>query len=433
MNGQPAGPRIDPALIRGLTQPRMSRRNFLKATGVGVGAIGLASLLDACSVGGGGSSNAGTNWTDFWKTQSKPNGSFNFANWPIYIDHVQGSSGGSHPSLDYFKQQTGIEVRYRPVINENASFFASIEPSLQAGKDTGWDLMVISSGTLEQLELFTNGWLTPLDQSAMTNFRKYARKEAVDPPYDPGNKYTMAWQSGFTGIGVNTKYVDMSTLQHSWKDLWDPRFKAKVGMFGDADELGSAALLINGVNPPDSTPADWEKAAQLLEQQNSDGIVRAYYEQGYITKLQDGDTWISQAWSGDVLTSQLLGYPELQFFMPKEGAMYWTDTMMIPLGAQNPRDAMTYMDFVYQPLVQAMIDDWVWYLSPVPEAQKVIEQYVAQGKNFFEGLAPDKHVAQSSIVFPTPDLWSQTRNYYEFKNIADAQHWNSIFQPIYQS
>jgi len=424
---------LDPALVRGLTKPRLSRRSFLKGAGVGAGAIGLSALLDACSVGSTGSSNKSTNWTQFWNDHAQPNGSFNFANWPIYIDHVQGSSGGTHPSLDYFQQKTNIEVRYRPVINENASFFASIEPSLQQGKDTGWDLMVISSGTLEQLELFDNGWLTPLDKSAMTNFRKYARAEAKNPPYDPGNKYTMAWQSGFTGIGVNTKYVSMSDLEQSWKDLWNPKYKGKVGMFGDADELGSAALLINGVEPVKSTPADWQKAAQLLEQQKNDGIVRAYYEQGYITKLQDGDTWLSQAWSGDVLTSQLLGYPELQFFMPKEGAMYWTDTMMIPLHASNPRDAMTYMDFVYDPLVQAMIDDWVWYLSPVPEAQQVIEKYVQEGKNFFEGLAPDKHVATSDIVFPTPQLWAQTQNYYEFKSIADAQHWNSVFQPIYQS
>jgi spermidine/putrescine transport system substrate-binding protein len=424
---------IDPALWRGLTMPRMSRRGFLRSAGLGIGAIGLSGLLEACSVSTNKSSNTGTDWETFWKDHSTPNGQFNFANWPIYIDHVQGSNGGSHPSLDYFHKKTGIAVDYRPVINENASFFATIEPSLAAGKDTGWDLMVISSDTLEQLELFQNGWLTPLDQSAMTNFRKYARSEAIDPPYDPGNKYTMAWQSGFTGIGVNTKYVDMSTLEQSWKDLWNPKFKGKVGMFADADEIGSAALLIDGVQPGKSTPSDWEKAAQLLERQNSDGIVRAYYEQGYITKLQDGDTWISQAWSGDILTSQLEGYPELQFYMPSEGAMYWTDTMMIPLHAANPRDAMTYMDFVYQPIVQAMIDDWVWYLSPVPQAQQVIEQYVAQHKDFYEGLAPDQAVASSRIVFPTPDLWKRTRNYYQFKNISDAEHWNSVFQPIYQS
>jgi hypothetical protein len=80
-----------------------------------------------------------------------------------------------------------------------------------------------------------------------------------------------------------------------------------------------------------------------------------------------------------------------------------------------------------------MIDDWVWYLSPVPDAQSVLQKYVADGKNFYEGLAPDKNVAQSTIVFPTPEIWAQTQNYYEYKNIADAQHWNSVFQPVYQS
>jgi spermidine/putrescine transport system substrate-binding protein len=429
---------MDPALIRGLTQRRLSRRTLLRSAGVAAGAIGLASVLDACSVSSSGSSNTSVNWTSFWADHAKPNGTLNFANWPIYIDHVQGSNGGAHPSLDYFQEKTGIEVRYRPVINENASFFATIEPSLQAGKDTGWDLMVISSGTLEQLELFDNGWLIPLDQSAMTNFNKYASDKAKDPPYDPGNKYTMAWQSGFTGIGVNTKYIDpskdfMTPGKASWRDLFNPRWKGKVGMFADADEIGSAALLVNGVEPAQSTPQEWQQAADLLKKQNDDGIVRAYYEQGYITKLQDGDTWISQAWSGDVLTSQLLGYPELQFFMPAEGAMYWTDTMMIPLHASNPRDAMTYMDFVYDPFEQAMIDDWVWYLSPVPKAQEVLRAYVDEGKDFPEGLAPNKAVADSPIVFPTPDLWSQTREYYTFKSIEDAQRWNSVFQPVFQS
>jgi spermidine/putrescine transport system substrate-binding protein len=431
-------PKLDPALIRGLTQERISRRTLFRAAGVSAGALGLSALLDACSVGGSGGSNQQTNWTQYWANHQQPNGSLNFANWPLYIDHVQGSGGGAHPSLDYFQQKTGIEVHYRPVINENASFFATIEPSLQAGKDTGWDLMVISTGTLEQLELFKNGWLTPLDQSAMPNFDKYASKEATSPSYDPGNKYTTSWQSGFTGIGVNTKYIDpnsdfLTPGKVSLKDLFNPRWKGKVGMLADADELGSAALLINGVQPADSTPADWEKAVPVLTKQKDDGVVRAYYEQGYITKLQDGDTWISQAWSGDVLTSQLVGYPELQFFMPSEGAMYWTDAMMIPLNAQNPRDAMTYMDFVYDPFVQAMIDDWVWYLSPVPEAQQVLEKYIREGKSFPEGLAPDKNVAASTIVFPTPELWSQTREYYTFKSIEDAQHWNSIFQPVYQS
>ena len=50
------------------------------------------------------------------------NHQLNFANWPYYID----TSHGTHPTLDTFKQQTGIQVNYKPVINDNQAFYAKI-------------------------------------------------------------------------------------------------------------------------------------------------------------------------------------------------------------------------------------------------------------------------------------------------------------------
>ena len=43
---------LDPTLLRGLTQPRYSRRQFLKHAGTGAGALGLGSLLAACGTKG---------------------------------------------------------------------------------------------------------------------------------------------------------------------------------------------------------------------------------------------------------------------------------------------------------------------------------------------------------------------------------------------
>jgi spermidine/putrescine transport system substrate-binding protein len=43
------------------------------------------------------------------------------------------------------------------------------------------------------------------------------------------------------------------------------------------------------------------------------------------------------------------GYPELKFVVPDEGVMFWHDNMMIPVGAENPLDALTYMNYVYDP------------------------------------------------------------------------------------
>ena len=59
-------------------------------------------------------------------------------------------------------------------------------------------------------------------------------------------------------------------------------------------------LALGITDPAKSTPADWRRAAALLTKQRDGGIVRQYYDQSYIKALEDGDTWISKAWSGDV-------------------------------------------------------------------------------------------------------------------------------------
>ena len=105
----------------------------------------------------------------------------------------------------------------------------------------------------------------------------------------------------------------------SVKDLWDPAFKGKVGMMADDTELGSVGMLALGIDPTNSTPADWKRAADLLRKQRDEGIVRQYYDQSYIKALEQGDTWISMAWSGDVFQAKLSGYQEPQVRDPERG------------------------------------------------------------------------------------------------------------------
>lgn len=276
--------------------------------------------------------------------------------------------------------------------------------------------MVLSNGA-QLTRLIEFGWLIPLDRSKLANFEKHAGPSVKDPNYDRDNTYTIAWQSGLTGIGVNRKYVqdDVTTLQA----LFDPKYRGNVGMMSDNTELGSAALLTMGIDPPTSTQDDWTKAADMLTQQKEDGLVRNYYDQGYLNALQNGDIWITQAWSGDIFSSQQIGYPELEFIVPDEGVMLWHDNMMIPLHAQHPLDAITYMDYVYEPDVAAQIADWVWYITPVPGAKPIIANRL-----------DDPTVADSPLVFPTPSMTTQMKDYYDFRDFQDEQAWNDTFQPI---
>ena len=52
--------------------------------------------------------------------------------------------------------------------------------------------------------------------------------------------------------------------------------------------------------------------------------------------------------------------------------MLWHDNCMIPLHAEHPADALEWINFYYHPKVEAMITDWVGYVSPVPDAKPLI-------------------------------------------------------------
>jgi spermidine/putrescine transport system substrate-binding protein len=413
---------IDPSLWRGLTESRYSRRQMLRYAGMGAGTAGLAAFLAACgtkgalpSGGSGGSAklpNANVGTASWWSKQTLHH-QLQFANWPYYID----VSHGKHPSLIKFTQETGIQVNYLEVIQDNTGFFAKIQPSLQAGRPTGYDIIVMTNNSPALGYLKEFGWLTPLDHSKMPNFDKYAGPLVKNPSWDPGNKYTMAWQSGYTCMAYNTDAI--KTPITSVQSLFDPQYKGHIGMMSDPQELGSLGLLATGVKPATSTQAQWQTAAKKLNDQKSAGLVRSYYDQSYISALKNGDTIISMAWSGDIFQANLSGYKNLKAVIPTEGAMFWTDNMCIPLYAANPLDAMTYMDFVYDPAIQAMIEDYNNYVCPVPAAQNVIKTQLK-----------DPVVANSPLVFPTASMVALSRPYYQYKNQTELNTWNNLFVPI---
>ena len=256
------------------SQPRrLSRRELLRAAGVTAGAVSLGSVLAACSPGEQTASFEGD-----------PRGVVNFANWPLYIDRVKDENGVSHiPSLEAFTEQTGIQVNYRQVIEDAETFFRAIEKWLRAGQPTGWDIVVITNGqTLtKMIEL---DYLMELPADLHPNFDANADPTVIDPDYDPKNRYTMAWQSGITGIAYNPELTGRPIT--SLRDLFDPEFKGKVGMFGDATDLPNLALLAAGIAPETSTESDWRTAAAMLGQQKQDGSMSYFFVGGeYHDKL----------------------------------------------------------------------------------------------------------------------------------------------------
>lgn len=404
---------MTPALPRprrqDLTSARLSRRSLLAGAGVGAAAL----LLGDCGIPGSASQAAeNTDWTTYWSNQ-RPTKSLNFANWPLYIDSEHGRS----ESLALFTQATGISVNYEPVIQGDESFYAAVEPELVARQPTGYDLAVVTNGWY-LTQLINGNFLIELDHARLPNFAKYASPYVMSPNYDPGNRFTVTWQTGFTGIAYNTQKISRPIT--SFNDLADPAFAGAVGMMNDLDDLGSAALLRNGVLPGNSTPDDWAKAAEWLDRQRP--LVAGYYDQSYIQHLENGDTWISQAWSGDIFQANLSGYPHLKFVVPEEGQIVWHDNLVILRGASNPLSAIDWMNFYYTPKIAGIVEDWVNYVCPVPQAQAYILD-----------VLDDPVVANSPLVFPTTKVNEASHTYYVFRDVNEYETWVNTFSPIIES
>nr|WP_309239442.1 spermidine/putrescine ABC transporter substrate-binding protein [Actinomadura sp. J1-007] len=394
---------------RGLPRPR--RRDVLRMAG----AAGAGLALAACGVEGRGGKEkvSSDDVREYWRGKART-GRLSWANWPGYMED-------DRATLKAFEKANGVKVTYKEVIQESAPWFGKIQAPLAAGQSIGFDLMVMTNGI--QLEKCRRlGYLAPLDHARLKNFAANAGPGFKNPSYDPGNAFTVPYVSGITGIAYNTRYVKEEIT--SIAQLFDRRYKGRVGMMSDSQELGNFGMFAVGADPEKSTPADWEKAAARLRRQRDDGIVRKYYTQDYIDAVSKGDVWLTMAWSGDAYS---LAGPDVEFVVPKEGGTIWTDCMCIPKTAENPVDALALMDWLYDPANNAPLTEFINYITPVPATRPIIARDAAAATG--SERKDLERLSSSPLVFPSAADLGRLRHYRSLTQDEEARY-QKIFEPI---
>jgi spermidine/putrescine transport system substrate-binding protein len=261
--------RLERAIARAWREDRLSRRGFLrKAARGGIyagGALSLPAILAACGIGPAASAPGSTAPSASPVGGGEPSGTLIFANWELYIDPGPHNDPQKSPTLADFKKETGIEATYTEDILDNQSFFAKIQPDLEAGNPTGFDIIVMTDWMIGNL--IRLGYLETIDvERDVPNFVKHAADKYKNPSYDPDNLHSVPWQSGITGIAYNPALVDEEIT--SLSQLLDPakieKYSGQIGMFSEMRDSMSFALLYNGVVPTDATMDDVEKAQEVL-------------------------------------------------------------------------------------------------------------------------------------------------------------------------
>lgn len=355
----------------------LSRRHLLKRAGAaGVTLAGLPAFLAACGGVKGATTTSSTAAAAAAAAVSHPKvpiGNWTFSNWPLYIDKKV---------LKSFNKKYGGKVKYVEEINDNFEFFGKVRQQLRAGQPIDRDIVVLTDDM--SARWVRDGYLDAIDKKNVPNMSNLVDNlKTIN--YDPKRDFTLPWQSGAIGLGYNIKRTGRELT--SVKDLFDPKFKGRVSMLAEPYDSANTVLLGDGVDASNASIDQILGAIEKIDKANQAGQFRRFTGNDYTTDLTKGNVWVALAYSGDLIQLQS-DNPDLRFAYPEEGAMLFTDNMMIPKGAAHPYAAETMMNYVYDPEVQAKITEYVNYIPPVAGVQEVIAK-------------SDAKLAKNELIFPS--------------------------------
>jgi spermidine/putrescine transport system substrate-binding protein len=361
----------------------LSRRELMRRAIAGSTLLTVPGVLAAC--GGSSSESSGS---DSDKTLAK---TLRFSNWTLYIDVDEKTK--KHPTLEMFTKKTGVNVRYVEDINDNASYFGKIQGPLSRGQSIDRDIIVMTDNSRYPALLIKKGWVEKLDKSAIPNI-KNLQDALQHPNWDQNRDYSLPWQSGMTGIAYNDKLTDpVLTIDDL---LENSKLKGKVTLLSEMGDTMTLVMFSNGDDPAKVTDATFDKAMKRIQKAVDSGQVRQFTGNDYSGPLAKGDLSACMAWSGDVVQLQA-DNKHLHWNVPTHGGGIWTDNMLIPKGG-DVFTASTYMNFVYDPKIAALIEDYVNYICPVKGAKR-------------ELLKIDPDVAKNTLIFPTDKMLDNVKGF----------------------
>ena len=298
-------------------------------------------------------------------------------NWGDYLD----------PALvDKFEKETGYKV-VSETFDSNEAMITKIKQN-----STNFDICIPSEYAVEMMR--DQGLLNKLDHKKIVGLCNIDER-FLNVAYDPGNEYSIPYLWGSFGIIYNTKKYKAEDFS-SWKNLWDPKFKAEILSFDGARETLGIGLLANNLS---LNTDDKEKLVDV-----SNGLI------GYMTNVRAiladeikmymalGEANVGITFSGDA-ASAIESNPDLAYTIPKEGSNIWFDTMVIPKTSKNTEAAYAFINFMLRPENAAQNAEYISYATPNKKALALIDKDMRNNKTLY----PEDDIVNRLEVFKALD------------------------------
>jgi spermidine/putrescine transport system substrate-binding protein len=392
-------------IVDEVAKGRISRRQFLErglAMGLSVSAVG--TVLAAC----GKKVNKNTSETMPSMDQTKPK-SINLWNWADYMDNATKKN---------FTAKYGIQVK-ESYFDDNEA----LRTKLMAGGGAGYDVMVpsdymvhilIKSNLVEPLDI--KGYNSSTPEGFIPNFEgvgpSFKNPVYDDPKEFGGFHHSVPYAWGTTGIGHRSDVLPAQIT--GWADLWNPAYSQKIDMLNDEREDLGAALKKNGHSLNTKVQSELDTAMNDLIKQKP--YVRTYDSISPKSAMIKGMA-LTHCWTGDVvlaLWSGAVTTKNLEFVLPIEGIPVFVDNLCIPPNPNSRYGAHLFINYLLDPAVQAPLQAWIGYFSPVPAAVPMVKKLDSNVYAF----AP----TPEQLALPTTEVYNDLGDFAQ----AYATAWQTV-------
>ena len=312
-------------------------------------------------------------------------GDLDFYNWAEYID----------PELI-----AAFEEDYEVDVVED--FYVSNE-ALLAKMQSGaiYDLIVPSDYMVGIM--IEGSLLAALQTDAVPNLGNLAPL-FLDPAYDPGGVYSVAYQWGTVGLAVDVDVVGEGS-DASWALLFDPtviaEYPSGVSLLDDPRQTIGAALKYLGYSLNSTSEEELQEAADVIAHAKE-------YVASFGSDFNDGELVAGEVAAAhgssktavrptdDVDDSHIFAY-----LIPEEGAAVWIDAMAVPTNADHPCTAYTFINFLLDAENGAALTNWNSHASPNEATSEFIDPEILEDKSIYpsEELSERLEIIEDTGVF----------------------------------
>jgi spermidine/putrescine transport system substrate-binding protein len=258
----------------------------------------------------------------------------------IWCDHADPAL------LAPFEEANGIKVNVKEFEGTGAGL-AIVEQS-QPGD---WDVMVIDS--IDVPRGVEKGLFEPLPEDKLPFADLFAEVKMDGSTMVDGKRYGITEKFGYNTIGFNRDKVDPADMQ-SMAALTGDKYKGRIAIYDYyLPVIGMAALAI-GKKTSELTEADLPAIKDVLIKMKGNAKLvgevvasQTALATGEVDILVGGGEWVTAGLAKE--------NPALDFSIPREGAVLWSQSLAMFKDSTNKDMALKFIQYVLSPEGQARL------------------------------------------------------------------------------